>query len=199
MVRSLAMVGLGACLSLSALTGCSNGPSYDEMRPDPSSIVKGDTGLQSKDLIEMTDKMAPDLLKIPEIAANPTKVVVVVTGIDNRTASAAGQDMRIYTARLRSLLNQHARDRMAFVENRRTTQALQAAEGQQPNDPFEEASRRGGPAPSTAYQAQYALKGEFYDKTNRATTFFLCTFQLTNLKTGEIVWENSYETRTLNY
>lgn len=199
MVRSLAMVGCGACLSLALLGGCKSQPSYDEMRPDPSSIVKGDTGLQSKDLIEMTDKMAPDILKIPEIAANPTKVVIVVTGIDNRTASAAGEDMRIYTARLRSLLNQHARDRLAFVEQRKTTQALQAQEGQVANDPFEEASRRGAPAAPTAYQAQYALKGEFYDKTNRQTTFFLCTFQLTNLKTGEIVWENSYETRTLNY
>ncbi len=196
MVRSLALIGCASCLAMGVLVGCE--PSYDQMRPDPSSIVQGDTGLQSKDLIEMTDKMAPDMLKIPEIAANPNKVVIVVTGIDNRTSSAAGEDMRIYTARMRSLLNQHARDRLAFIEQRKTTAALQAAEGPVNNDVFEDASRR-APAPPTTFQAQYALKGEFYDKTNRQTTFFLCTFQLTNLKTGEIVWENSYETRTLNY
>jgi len=196
MVRSLALVG--ACLTLAVLGGCSHTPTYDEMRPDPSSIQPGDRGLQSKDLIEMTDKMAPDLLKIPEIAANPSKVVIVMTGVENRTSSLAGQDMRIYTARLRSLLNQHARDRLAFIEQRKTTQALQAAEGPVSNDTFEEASRRGAPAPSTAYQAQYALKGEFMDLANRQTSFYHCTFQLTNLRTGEIVWEGSYETRALN-
>jgi hypothetical protein len=144
----------------------------------------------------MTDKMAPDILQIPEIAANPNKVVIVMTGIQNRTSDPT-QDMTIYVARLRSLLNQHARDRVAFVENRQTTEALQNQE-LGTADPFESGSRTGAPA-STRLLPQYALKGVFYQQKNNATSYYLCTFQLTNLKTGEVVWENSYETRTLNF
>jgi PBP1b-binding outer membrane lipoprotein LpoB len=185
-----------AVLTVVALAACASQPSYEQMRPDPSSVVAGDRGLQSKDLIEMTDKMAPDMLKIPEIAANSNKVIIVMTGITNKTSEPT-RDMTIYTARLRSLLNQHARDRLAFVENRQTTEALQNQElGTQ--DPFEQGSRTGQPA-NTRLLPQYALKGEFYEMRNSATSYYLCTFQLTNLRTGELVWENSYETRTLNF
>jgi len=196
LVRRALCVSVAAALAAASLAGCSSTPTYEQMRPDPSSIVAGDRGLQSKDLIEMTDKMAPDILQIPEIAANPNKVVIVMTGIQNRTSDPM-QDMTIYVARLRSLLNQHARDRVAFVENRQTTEALQNQELGN-TDPFESGSRTGAPA-STRLLPQYALKGVFYQQKNNATSYYLCTFQLTNLKTGEVVWENSYETRTLNF
>ncbi|MEI8194982.1 MAG: hypothetical protein WCI73_03640 [Phycisphaerae bacterium] len=191
-------LGLAVVLGTAVLAGCASTPSYDQMRPDPSSVVVGDHGLQSKDLIEMSDKMAPSLLQIPEIAANPRQVVIVMTGIENHLRSDPGEDLTIYVARMKGLLNKHARDRLTFVEKRETTQKLQAAEGAGGTDPFGEASRGGG-APPTRWVPQYALKGVFYDKVNGQTTYYLCTFQLTNIATGQQVWEDTYEVRVGNY
>lgn len=196
-IRHAAYLTLAAALTLSVFPACT--PSYEELRPDPSSLNPHDAGLQSKDLIEMTDKLAADVLKIPEIAGSPTKIVIVMKDIENHT-SQPGTSLRIYVARMRVKLNTYARDRLAFVEERKTTARLQNEElGNTNTDPFGEAGRPGGAPPGTPLlQAGYVLKGEFLDLPRGATTYYLCNFQLTNLRTGEIVWENKYETRTLN-
>lgn len=182
--------------SAAAISGCSDHPSEYEVRQDPSSLVKGDTGLQSKDLITMTDDMGAKIIQIPEIAQNPYKVVIVMTAIENRT-TVPSEDLTIYLARIRANLNKFARDKVAFVEKRAVTANLQATEGAANTDPFEEGSRGAGPQQPGPMTAQYALKGVFYDKPNNVTNFHYCTFQLTNMRTGEIVWEGDYEVRTL--
>ncbi len=184
---------LAACLLLS---GCAQ-PGYSTYRPSISSFQPGDQGLQSRDLVDMTNRLAADLLKIPEIAQNPNKVIIVMTGIDNKT-SQPWQNDQIYLARMRALLNQYARDRLAFVIGPQQLQQLQQQElGSTGGDPFEQSSRGQVPQ-NTRMIPQYALKGVFYDLPNSATTYYLCTFQLVNLQTGELVWEGHYETRTLN-
>src|SRR4051812_49798574 len=86
-------------------------------RPDMDHVLQGEHGLQSRDIREMTNAMAPDLLAIREIVANPNRIVVVMKTPANKTESERGHDMTIYVARLKSLLNSSAaRDRIAFVE-----------------------------------------------------------------------------------
>ncbi len=186
-------MALAACL---LLTGCAE-HGYSYYRPGVSSFQPGDQGLQSRDLVDMTNRLAADLLKIPEIAQNPNKVIIVMTGIDNKT-SQPWQNDQIYLARMRALLNQYARDRIAFVIQPQELQQLQQQElGGAGGDAFEQSSRGQVPQ-NTRMIPQYALKGVFYDLPNSATTYYLCTFQLVNLQTGEVVWEGHYETRTLN-
>jgi hypothetical protein len=74
-------------------------------RVDSDKELIGDRGLQSRDLREMTDRMAPDLLQIPEISRNPYKVVVVMKPIESRMETDPGRDLTIYVARLKTLLN----------------------------------------------------------------------------------------------
>jgi PBP1b-binding outer membrane lipoprotein LpoB len=185
-----------AIISSLLLSGCAQ-PGYATYRPGVSSFQPGDQGLQSRDLVDMTNRLAADLLKIPEIAQNPNKVIIVMTGIDNKT-SQPWQNDQIYLARMRALLNQYARDRIAFVIQPQELQQLQQQElGGAGGDAFEQSSRGQVPQ-NTRMIPQYALKGVFYDLPNSATTYYLCTFQLVNLRTGELVWEGHYETRTLN-
>jgi len=191
--RNIAVALLGLGLTMGMVAGCEKTPA--EMRGNPSDLTVGDSGLQSKDLVQMTDEMAPDLLKIPEIAANPNKVVIVVMGVDNQTGDPT-QNMSIYAARLRVLLNTHARDRLAFVERQQNTRQLQAAEGGG-GDSFEQGSRNGAPGDSRLVP-QFALKGEFHSLDRAHSHYFLCAFQLTRITTGEIVWEHSYEVKTLD-
>lgn len=187
-VMVCAVTGLG-------VVGCDK--DRDEMRPDMDKVQGNEQGMQSRDLREMTDRMAPDLLQIPEIVQNPNRVVVVMKPIQNKLVSNPGEDLTIYVARLKTLLNSSkTRDRMAFVEDAQTLARLQGEELGNP-DPFEDAARTGQPT-NTRVTPQFALKGIFYEKYEGKTSYYLCTFQLTDLKTGIQVWENSYEVKTLN-
>src|SRR6476620_8875182 len=96
-----------AALALTAAIGLSVGgceKNRDEMRPDMDTVLT-EHGLQSRDLREMTDKLAPDIMQIPEIGQNPNKIVIVMKPIQNKLESDPGRDLTIYVARLKSLLN----------------------------------------------------------------------------------------------
>jgi hypothetical protein len=119
----------------------------------------------------------------------------VMKPIENKLESDPGRDLSIYVARLKVILNTKARDRMAFVEEQAKLRRVQGEELGTP-DPFEDATRGGG-APDTRIKPQYALWGTFYEKHNGRTRYYLCTFRLTDIKTGLQVWEGPYEVRTL--
>ncbi len=183
------------CLTVTAagMAGCSHG--YNHYRPSVSSFQPGDTGLQSRDLVDMTNRLSADLLKIPEIANNPNKVIVVMGTIHNQT-STPWQNDQIYLARMRALLNEYAHDRMAFVLPLANAAALQQKYlgGQQTA-----MNPATGQWQNATLRPQYVLNGTFYDLPNTATTYYLCTFKLVDISTGQIVWENKYEVRSLNF
>ena len=178
------------------VAGCEQ--NRDEMRPDMDKIVSGEPGLQSRDLREMTERMAPDLLQIPEIVRNPNRVVVVMKSIQNKTESEPGRDLDIYVAKLKTLLNSSkCRDRIAFVETAADLGRIQGEELGGTGNPFGDEGR--GPAVANPrVKPQFALWGTFYSKHDRKTTYYLCTFRLTDLNSGVQVWEGSYDVRTLN-
>ncbi len=191
-ILSAVAIGLGGCE-----------PTRNDMRPDPDKVTSGEKGLQSRDLREMTNKMAPDLLGIPEIVQQPYRAVIVMKDIENKTEDNPGRNLDIYIARLVGLLNStQAHDRIAFVEPLATLQKLQGEElgGGANHDPFEDASRGGGapPPPDPRIKPQYALHGTFYSMDNGKTTYYLCQFKLTSLTTGQQVWLGQYEVKTLN-
>ena len=88
------------------------------------------------------------------------------------------------------------RDRLAFVENNATFRNLQAQELGNA-DPFETASRTGQPT-DARIRPQFALYGKIYERRDAKTSYYYCTFQLTDLNTSREVWSDSYEVRTLN-
>lgn len=189
----LAALALAGTMALT-LGACDK--NRDEMRPDLDTVLK-ENGLQSRDLREMTDRMAPDLLQIPEITQNPTRITVVVKGVENKTETEPGRNMDIFVMRLAGLLNSSAaRDRILFVEERKTTARMQNEELGN-NDPFEERSRGNAP-PDQAIRPQFFLYGTISSMNNGRTTYYLCDFKLTSSATGAIVWNHQYETRTLN-
>ncbi len=168
----------------------------EEMRPDMDKVVSGERGLQSRDLREMTDRMAPDLLQIPQISQNPNRVTIVMKPVKNMTESSQGEDMTIFVARLKALLQQHANDRVAFVMEQKDLRQVQNEELGSP-DPMEDAAK-GGQAPDQRQLPQYELTGTIYEKWEGKTSYYLCTFDLNDIHTGVNVWEGHYETKTLN-
>ena len=149
------------------------------------------TFLNSHDLIVMTDQMAASLARSPTIAkiASHGPLVVVLTPLKNETNSiiTRGQGAA-FLHRLRLLLagQPELGTKFVFVVTRRHLSTIQAQS-------VARSAMRGRLTP------RYALQAVFYADTSVApklrSDYYLCTFFLTSIRSGQIVWQGSYETR----
>lgn len=146
------------------------------------------TDLQSKDILQMSTEMARDILRAPVVQNSPYRVVCVMDAIEDQTRT--GQVRRysnIYVARIRTQLNKHAMDRIQFVAKRAKFERISQERGEA--DPFEDAIE----TTPERRKPDFMLHGVFYDHPQGRTNYHLCTFQLTDLRSGAIEWEGSYE------
>ena len=102
---------LGGCATSAGVQNPSGTPVV-EMRPDERGSVAG-TGIESQDLVTVTDKMARSILGIPQIARAQTKPVIVIDPVVNDTRFPINKDL--FTDRIRGQLNRHAIDRVTFL------------------------------------------------------------------------------------
>lgn len=151
--------------------------------------------LTTDDLITMTDNMASSIASSPQVAAatQGRSITIVMKGVDNRTAEiipSPGKD--VFVARVRGLLTSkpELRQRFIFVLNKQSFETLKQQEGYTDAQLGPDADR---------LVPQYALKAIFYSLTNadekRRSDYYLCTYQLTSIATGEKLWEGQYETK----
>src|SRR5688572_33191672 len=105
---TVASAGLAALL----LTGCAStgvknprGVPVTEMRPDERGFVAG-TGVESTDIVAVTDKIARGILSIPQVANAQGTPRVVLDPVKNNTRFPINKE--IFLARIRTQLNEHA-------------------------------------------------------------------------------------------
>ncbi len=153
------------------------------------------TFLSGHDLMVMTDKMAASIASNPQIAAITVHgpMVIVLTHLRNMTDEIIPRgEGDIFLHRVRVLLNGEPalRSRFVFVLNRETFKELQVQEGWSAAQLGPDVRR---------LQPKYALRAVFYSDTKVAhryrSDYYLCTYLLTNIRTGQIIWENSYEVK----
>jgi hypothetical protein len=199
---ALVVLAMGALLALAA--GCTHDRphEYGERRPPVDEVTADETGLGSKDVVSASDQMAQDLLGNRELNASRTQWTMVVDHIDNRTTSNHF-DMDIFLERLRVNLAKYGKGRVALIENREKLRDLQSRELEIPaageRDDYGQtgASSSGRPAPGPrGVQPDYALYGKVMELPNRGTSYFLCEFTVTDLRTRQQVWTNAYEVKT---
>ena len=83
-ICSVAIAAFAAgCASSSGVKNPSGVP-VTHMNADEQGFVAG-TGMESQDLVTVTDKMARSILGIPQIANAPTPPTVVLEPVDNQT------------------------------------------------------------------------------------------------------------------
>lgn len=162
---SAALAGVAGCAS-------SEGP------------VAETTMLGSVDLIRMTDQMAASLLAS---GVDLTGAVIVADRVVNRTAHIMPPgEKELFLVRLRAMLNQNpALDEAGVVFVARPDELAEASE------PMTDDSTGRGPT--------HALTATFYTLTHvtrmeREDTYE-AAFQLQNLSTREVVWEDAYTVR----
>jgi penicillin-binding protein activator len=188
----------GIAVTAALLAGCDTaegvknpaGVPVTEMRPDERGFVAG-TGIESQDLVAVTDKMARSILGIPEIAQARTKPFIVLEPVTNNTRFPINKD--IFLTRIRTQLNSKATGRVSFLD-REMMKTLER----------ERALKQSGQVTSTENPnvvefrgADYFLTGKLDGLTTRTSQgtsdYVLYSFRLTNARTSEIVWEDSAE------
>lgn len=191
-------VGLLSMGLLIALAGCaSDRPhEYGQQRPPVDRLDSRDRGLQSKDVVASSDQMAMDLLAEPGINRSSTRVLIVVDRVENLT-SENRYSLDIFLERLRVQLAKYGKGRVQLIENRDKLRDLQSRELEigGGSDPYGQTGSRGGSPGPAGIQPDFALYGRIMEMPNRATSYYLCEFTLTDLHTREQVWTNAYEVK----
>jgi len=167
-----------------------SGVPVTRMNADEQGFVAG-TGVESQDLVAVTDKMARSILGIPQIANAPTPPIVVLDPVDNKTRFPINKDL--FLTRIRSELNKKsfgkvtflARDRMAALEKERNLKREGAI------------TANSDPAKQEFKGADYFLTGSLEGMSTRTkagtSDYILYAFQLIDVRTSAIVWEDNAE------
>ena len=190
--------GLAAASLL--LAGCATdagvrnpaGVPVTEMRPDEKGFVAG-TGIESQDLVSVTDKMARSILGIPEIARAQVKPNVVLEPVVNNTRFPINKD--IFLTRIRTQLNSKAAGRVGFLDR----EMMKTLERERALKQSGQVTASSDPHVVEFRGADYFLTGKLDGMTTRTSAgtsdYVLYSFRLTNARTSEIVWEDTAEVK----
>lgn len=188
----LSTVALAAFVSGCASSGVKNpsGVPVTRMNADEQGFVAG-TGVESQDLVAVTDKMARSILGIPQIANAPQPPKIVLDPVVNNTRFPINKD--IFNTRIRTELNKKslgkvtflARDRMAALDKERNLKRTG------------EVTATSDPKLQEFLGGDYFLTGELQGLSTRTkagtSDYILYAFQLIDVRTSAIVWEDSAE------
>jgi PBP1b-binding outer membrane lipoprotein LpoB len=191
-LKPASATALAVVLAGCASSGVKNpsGTGVTEMRPDERGFVGG-TGVESTDIVTVTDKMAREILSTPEIASAQNKIYVITDPVINNTRFPINKE--IFLTRIRSELNSKARGKMTFLAREyaatleKERQLKQTGQVTTSSDPHVQEFRG----------ADYLLTGKLEGQSTRTSKgisdYVLYTFQLVNVRNTEIVYEGSYE------
>lgn len=187
-----------AALALVALfAGCASqgvknpdGVGVTEMGADERGFVAG-TGVESQDLVTVTDRMVRSILGIPEIARAATPPRIVLDPVVNDTRFPLNKD--IFNDRIRIELNKHSMGRVRFLARDR----MGALERERELKQTGQVTASSDPNVTEFRGADYFLTGKLAGMTTRTSAgtsdYVLYSFQLIDARTSEIVWEDSAE------
>jgi PBP1b-binding outer membrane lipoprotein LpoB len=167
-----------------------SGVAVTQMNPDEQGFVAG-TGIESQDLVSVTDKMSRSILGIPQIsrATNPPRIVI--DPVNNATRFPIDKDL--FTDRIRIQLNSKAAGHVVFLARDR----MQALEKERALKQSGQVTASADPNVVEFRGADYFLTGKLEGLTTRTgagtSDYILYSFQLIDARTSEIVWEDAAE------
>ncbi|MBI2946102.1 MAG: penicillin-binding protein activator LpoB [Verrucomicrobia bacterium] len=184
-----------------ASTGVKNpsGVPVTEMKADERGFVAG-TGVESQDLVAVTDKMARKILSIDQIVKAQGTPKVYLLPVENNTRFPINRDL--FLDRIRAQLNERATGKVRFLA--RTASAdgspqriMQALERERDLKESGAVTSNAGQPAAQFSGADFLLTGKLGSLTTRTSRgvsdYILYTFQLIDVRTTEIVWEGSEE------
>lgn len=167
-----------------------NGTGVTEMRPDEAGFVGG-TGVESQDIVAITDKMARSILGIPQIANAQGKPCIVLDPVRNETRFPINKD--IFLTRIRVQLNSKAAGKVTFLARDR----METLERERALKQSGQVNSSSNPNVNEFHGADFFLTGTLQGLSTRTSSgtsdYILYAFQLIDARTSDIVWEDSAE------
>jgi PBP1b-binding outer membrane lipoprotein LpoB len=180
---------VGGCASSSGVKNPSGIP-VTHMNADEQGFVAG-TGMESQDLVMVTDKMARSILGIPQIANAPTPPTIVLEPVDNQTRFPINKE--IFLTRIRVQLNSKATGKVIFLA-RSQMEALEKERNRKREGTVTASS---DPNLQEFKGADYLLTGSLQGLSTRTkagtSDYILYNFHLVDARTSAIVWEDMAE------
>ena len=189
---SLLALALAAIVSGCASTGVRNpsGVPVTQLRPDEQGFVAG-TGVESQDLVAVTDKMARSILSVPQIASAQGTPRIVLDPVKNETRFPINKD--IFLTRIRVQLNSKSQGKALFLARDR----MQALEKERALKQSGQVTSSSDPNVVEFKGADFFLTGNLSGISTRTTAgtsdYILYSFQLIDARTSDIIWEDSAE------
>ncbi|MFN3076848.1 MAG: penicillin-binding protein activator LpoB [Alphaproteobacteria bacterium] len=186
----IALGGLPACTGVNNAAGTPT--SYSD--PGTAGPVQG-IGIESQDIVSMTDQMMRDMLSEPRLAAQKRPPNIIIDGEYFKNASSSRINKNVITDRLRVSLNRAARGRMVFVG--RHYADMVESERKVKRDGVTDTGTQGMAAGTKG--GDYRLGGRISSidsmdpKTATKSRYTLIVFEMVDLETSEIVWSGQYE------
>jgi PBP1b-binding outer membrane lipoprotein LpoB len=188
----LSILAVAGLLCGCASSGVKNpsGVPVTQMRPDEQGFVAG-TGVESQDLVAVTDKMAKSVLTTPQIQNAQGTPRVVLDPVINETRFPINKD--IFLTRIRAELNTKARGKVIFLARERMTTLERERQMKQSG----QVTASANPNVVEFKGADFFLTGKLSGLTTRTSAgtsdYILYTFQLVDARTSDIIWEDSAE------
>jgi penicillin-binding protein activator len=189
---SLAALAIAGLVAGCASSGVKNpsGIGVTQMKPDEQGFVAG-TGIESQDLVAVTDKMARSILGIPQITNAQGTPRVVLEPVINDTRFPINKD--IFLTRIRVQLNSKAAGKVIFLARDR----MNALEHERQLKQSGQVTASSDPNIVEFKGADFFLTGKLEGMTTQSSAgtsdYVLYSFQLIDARTSDIVWEDSAE------
>ena len=205
-IVSYSLKTLSCAIVCSLLLGCAStgvrnpsGVPVTEMKAEERGFVAG-TGIESQDLVAITDKMARTILGIDQITKVQGTPKVYLLPVENQTRFAINKDL--FLDRIRAQLNEKALGKVRFLARAASPDGspqriMQALERERDLKESGTVSSNAGQPAAQFSGADFLLTGKLGSLTTRTSggvsDYVLYTFQLIDVRTTEIVWEGSHE------
>ena len=186
MKRRHLMAGLGA---LMVMGGCTPSSQVDNVAgqasvyEDPSSSgrVQG-VGIESQDVVAMTDEMMRDMLSNRILAARDVPPRIIIDNEYFKNESSSIINTNLLTDRLRVELNRAANGRMVFVGRHFADMVEKERE-----------LKRDGAVGDYRLGGRIASLDAMDRNSQTRSRYHQVTFEMIDLELGTIVWSGSYE------
>ena len=195
--RSRFLIAAGSVAAAMFISGCASdgvknpsGVPVTEMKADERGFVAG-TGVESQDLVAVTDKMSRSILGIPEIANAKSTPRIVLEPVVNDTRFPINKD--IFLTRIRTSLNEKAMGKVRFIDR----EIMKTLQHENELKKSGQVTASSDPTVVEFRGADYFLTGKLEGMTTRTSAgtsdYILYSFRLVDARTSEIVWESSAE------
>jgi hypothetical protein len=194
-----------ATLLVALASGCVSNDPYGAPAQSPRDRVINDPAIDTVTLLEFSDQVGESIVNqissIPEIAGSPSKVVLILGRIENKTAGTSIDDFQIAQRRLRAKLvnSDIVRRKADLVERPEVVQGdYDALAPRKDRDPFGDRRDDRGPARYDP-EMTYILTGYFGEMTRGGggsrggairSTYF-SEFSLTHLGSSRTVFTDT--------